>query len=252
MTTTLTPSRLPRAAGLLLTGVLTLAPLTGAQALVSAGVGPSGPCTDPSGVTVVVDLTDLGGEVETGCATDPATGTEALQQAGFTDTRDASGLICAIESMPDPCPAEFEGVYWSYWFAEPGGQWQTYMEGPDTAAPAPGSVEGWRYSDGSAGPTVQPPVPAGAAATAEPTPTEPATDETAEPTEETDDAADDAAAQAEPRATDDPMVVPGSPREGGSGVVVGVAALIAALAAGAVLLARHRRSDRANGPAGQS
>ena len=113
-----------------------------------------GACTDPNGVTVVVDATALGGEVSIGCADDsPATGTDALHQAGFTDTRDASGLICAVDALPDPCPTTFEGSYWSYWHAQDG-TWQAYMEGSDTAVPQAGGVEGWRWSDGSAGPDV--------------------------------------------------------------------------------------------------
>lgn len=113
-----------------------------------------GACTDPAGVTVVVDATALGGDVSIGCADgSPATGTEALEQAGFSDTRDASGLICAIDALPDPCPTTFAGEYWSYWYAE-GDTWQAYLEGSDTAAPPPGGVEGWRWSDGSAGPDV--------------------------------------------------------------------------------------------------
>ena len=116
---------------------------------------PSGACTDGQGVTVVVDFTDLGGDVEIACATDASTGTAALTSAGFTDTRDASGLICAIDSLPDPCPTEFTGSYWSYWYAEDGA-WQAWMEGSDTAVPVAGAVDGWRYSDGTAVPGVDP------------------------------------------------------------------------------------------------
>ena len=112
------------------------------------------PCQD--GVTVVVDFTDLGGELETGCATDPATGIEALQQAGFTDTRDPAGMICAINARPDPCPETFAGSYWSYWYGGTDGTWQVWMEGADTSVPAAGGFEGWRYSDGSTGPSVLP------------------------------------------------------------------------------------------------
>lgn len=135
----------------LLVAAFSLIPLVAAA---PAQAAPDGACADPNGVTVVVDATALGGDVSVGCADDsPATGTDALRQAGFTDTRDASGLICAIDSLPDPCPTTFEGSYWSYWYAQDG-TWQAYTEGSDTAAPQPGGVEGWRWSDGSAGPDV--------------------------------------------------------------------------------------------------
>ena len=116
----------------------------------------TGSCTDETGVTVVVDATELEGDLAVGCATDAATGTEALAQAGFTEGRDPSGYICAVNGLPDPCPTEFTGSYWSYWTASPGGEWTAYAEGSDTAVPASGSVEGWRYGDGTQPPGVTP------------------------------------------------------------------------------------------------
>lgn len=208
----------------------------------ATAVAPSGPCTDGDGVTVVVDLTDLGGEVEVGCATGAGTGTEALQAAGFTDTRDASGMICAVDALPDPCPATFEGSFWSYWFAGEDGTWQTYMEGSDTAVPAAGGVEGWRYSDGSAGPTLS---PADALALAPQ-----AGDEATEDEATADQATEDEATEDAP-ADDETTVSEGSPVEGTDGlspVLLGAAGVIAVLAVGAVLL--RRRSDQ-HGPSGQ-
>lgn len=158
-----------------------------------AAATPSGACTDGQGVTVVVDSTELGGSVEVGCATDPATGTEALTQAGFVDTRDDAGMICAISGLPDPCPTTFEGQYWSYWYAEDG-TWQAYMEGSDTAVPAAGGVEGWRWSDGSAGPDVDLASLTAAEATATPTTastSEPAPTATAAVTQSDGDAVDE-------------------------------------------------------------
>lgn len=115
-------------------------------------------CTDPTGVTVVVDFTELGGDVEIGCADAPATGAEAITSAGFVDTRDASGMICAIDAQPDPCPEVFDGSYWSYWQSDGIGDWAASMEGADTTTPVPGAVEGWRYNDGTSGPGVAPSV----------------------------------------------------------------------------------------------
>lgn len=118
---------------------------------------PVGACTDGSGVTVVVDLTDLEGELEVGCAAgDPATGREALTAAGFTATDASSGMICAINASPDPCPETFAGSYWSYWSAAPTGPWTAQEVGADGSDPAPGGFEGWRYNDGASGPGVLP------------------------------------------------------------------------------------------------
>lgn len=192
-----------------------------ASAQVLPAADPSGACTDPTGVTVVVDLTDLGGEVEIGCADAPATGTEALQAAGFVDTRDASGMICAIDALPDPCPATFEGSYWSYWYAEPGGEWQTYMEGSDTAVPAAGAVEGWRYDDGSLPPSIDP--PSAAAQETEATDEESATPEAETTTPAPISAVDD---------TDSSSTLP---------TLVGIGGVAVLVAAG-VLVARRRRT----------
>ena len=130
---------------------------------------PPGACTDRSGVTVVVDFTDLGGDTEVGCATgDPETGREALAEAGFTTTDDATGLICAIDARPNPCPETFQGSFWSYWHAETGGAWTSYQVGADSSHPRAGEVEGWRYNDGSTPPSITAPDGVIAAATTTP------------------------------------------------------------------------------------
>lgn len=141
---------------LLLAAAATLPASAALAAPLTVAVDPAGACADETGVTVVVDATELEGDLTVGCAPDPATGTEALAQAGFTETRDPSGYICAVGGLPDPCPTEFTGSYWSYWTAAPGGEWTTYAEGSDTAVPAAGSVEGWRYGDGTQPPAVAP------------------------------------------------------------------------------------------------
>ncbi|UFU02083.1 hypothetical protein LQF12_11230 [Ruania suaedae] len=139
------------------------APSAGAEAT-SAPVGAA--CAEGAGVSVVVDFTDVGGDIEVGCAEgDPATGREALESAGFTPEDSQPGLICTIDGLPDPCPEEFDGNYWSYWSAEAEGEWTSYQVGADEADPAPGALEGWRYFDGSEGPGI---APADALAVAEP------------------------------------------------------------------------------------
>jgi hypothetical protein len=146
---------------------------------------PTGACTDQEGVTVVVDSTDVGGDIVVGCApTDPASGRDALEAAGFTVTESQPGFFCAIDERPDPCPATFDGSFWSYWHSTEDGEWTSYLVGADSSDPLPGELEGWRYNDGSAGPgltpgevaeSVPPAAPDPAADDVEPAPTAPAT-----------------------------------------------------------------------------
>lgn len=229
------PRRTPRATGMTLAALaLVLAPAAGTAAAAPVTTSVDGGCTDPAGVTVVVDFTDLGGDVEIGCApAGAATGTEALQAAGFTDTRDASGLICAIDTQPDPCPATFTGSYWSYWSAAPDGAWTAYMEGSDTAVPAAGALEGWRYNDGSQGPGVE---PTAVAQASEATADEPATEQ-------------DAGQATDDSTTDDASADDGASE--GPGTVWPLAAgavLLAGVVAAAVVVARRRASTGDAGP----
>ncbi len=196
-------------------------PLAASSAAGDTEVPPS-PCQD--GVTVVVDFTDLGGRLETGCAADPATGIEALQQAGFTDTRDPAGMICAIDARPDPCPETFTGSYWSYWYGGTDGTWQVRMEGTDTSVPAAGGFEGWRYNDGSTGPSVLP------------------ADLPAQPT-------DESAAVSGDDGTDAGTLVPEAAQPWVF-AIVGIGAVSAVVAVGIGLMRRSGRGS-SNGPAGQ-
>lgn len=139
-------------------GILLTIATTGLVVLASPSVSANAQsradaCAAGTGVTVVVDSSDLGGTTKTGCAPgDPATGREALSSAGFAAADSAPGMVCAIDSLPDPCPTTFDGSFWSYWHAQPGDAWTSYLVGADSSIPVRGEVEGWRYNDGSAGP----------------------------------------------------------------------------------------------------
>ncbi|MGV8978551.1 MAG: hypothetical protein ACOH17_10945 [Cellulomonas sp.] len=172
--------------GLFLTALLPLPAAASAQAPLAAQapVAARAPvatvtgsaCPGGSGVSVVVDFSDLGGDVTIGCATgDPSTGREALIGAGFTATDSTPGMICAISSAPDPCPTTFDGSYWSYWSAQPGTAWVASTVGADSSDPAPGAFEGWRYNDGATGPSLLPAAIQAASATAASAPTSQAT-----------------------------------------------------------------------------
>jgi len=155
-TSRLSVARLTRAAAsAAAVALVALVPALPAQATAAPAEVTGTACADDAGVTVVVDLTDLGEDLRVGCAQgDPATGREALESAGFTTTDSVPGMICAVDGLPDPCPEEFDGNYWAYFSAEADGEWTARTEGADTADPAPGTFEGWRYNDGSAGPGV--------------------------------------------------------------------------------------------------
>ncbi|MCC6269837.1 MAG: hypothetical protein IT190_01020 [Microbacteriaceae bacterium] len=138
------------AAVALVGGSLALTGIAGSAAATAA----TGTC---DGVIVVVDSTDLGGELNVGCAEgDQPTGRNALTAAGFTATDSQPGFLCAINSMPDPCPETFDGSFWSYWYSTPDGEWTSYQVGADSSTPATGELEGWRYNDGATPPGIAP------------------------------------------------------------------------------------------------
>ncbi len=209
-----------------------------ATAVATDVVGPELEVCADDQVTVVVDFTDLGGQVESGCATPGTTGSAALLEAGFTDTRDDFTMICAINAQPDPCPAEFTGSYWSYWYAADGA-WQSYLEGSDTAVTAAAGIEGWRYSDGSAGPQVALPGATGDEPVAEET--------TAEATDETE--TEEVTAEETVEAT--PISAPVEDEGGLSTAAVAGIALAVLLAGAAAVIGLRRRHDTLAGPDAQ-
>lgn len=213
-----------------LAGLLTVSP--------SATAATPEACAD--GVTVVVDFTDLGGEVEVGCADgDPATGRDALESAGFTPTDSMPGMICAIDANPDPCPEEFDGSFWAYWTTEDG-EWVSHTAGADGTDPAPGDVEGWRYNDGTTGPGLSPDeAAAGAEVDAGDAAGQPATEETAD--EPAGDPATDAAAD-EPTGDTAESPDAGTADEGsGTAWIWFTIAGVAVIAAVATYVVRSRR-----------
>ncbi len=196
-------------------------------------------CTD--GVTVVVDFTDIGGEVESACVEeDPETGRDALELAGFTSTDDDSGLICAIDGLPDdPCGA-FEGSYWAYWQVVDG-DWAASTVGADEYDPTPGGIEGWRYNDGSA----PPPLPGSEAVTSTDAATSEPSDETTTGDGATtrDDTSTDGADESEQTsASAEATTDAGADADGGSGPgpVLGVALGVVVIGVVVGLVIRRR------------
>ncbi|MDR1767485.1 MAG: terpene cyclase/mutase family protein, partial [Propionibacteriaceae bacterium] len=118
----------------------------------SATVAPRG-C---AGVVVVVDPGDLG-PLTVGCAQSHATGYDALASAGFEIELTRQGMLCRIDSRPEACVTATD-AYWSYWHAKPPGRttWEYATQGGGTYQPQAGEVEGWRFGDGSQGPSLAP------------------------------------------------------------------------------------------------
>ena len=110
------------------------------------------------GVVVVVDRHDEH-DPEIGCAADPATGIEALTQAGFDVEEVASfpGAVCRIDEYPRTECADMPeaGASWSYWHGD-GERWAFSSVGAGTFDPEAGDIEGWVFGDGSAPPSIEP------------------------------------------------------------------------------------------------
>ena len=112
-------------------------------------------------VGVVVDTTQLGGDVETGCATVPdgSDGVDVLDATGHELTVCRDGIIGEIDGRPaDGCATKDSTHYWSYWHRAAGSTSWTYAtEGPSTYQPGNRSTEGWVFQDGRSESDNQPP-----------------------------------------------------------------------------------------------
>lgn len=138
----------------LLAGVAFIAATAGGVASPALAAG------NCDGVWVVVDARTAGGPLTTRCAPgDPASGIRALTGAGHDVDYVPSqpGLVCSIDARPDSCNGAPSDAYWSYWYASEGGSWTYGNVGAGARDPAPGTVEGWRFGDGSAPPGTTPP-----------------------------------------------------------------------------------------------
>lgn len=97
---------------------------------------------------LVVD--EAGDVMANQCVGRPSTGEHALREGGMA-IRKSKGLICSINSHPDPCPRTFDGAYWTYYHGKPGADWTFSDEGARTFAPPGGSVEAWCYTKSATG-----------------------------------------------------------------------------------------------------
>jgi hypothetical protein len=141
--------------------------------------GTPGYCSTAAGVTVVVDMTALGGGVTVRCAPGPAgagySGLDALKGAGFSVTgtqRYGSAFVCRIQGRPTATePLAIPGnpryreqcvdtppqtAFWSYWSAPNGGSWTYNTSGAASHDAISGGFEGWAFSLSPGGSPVMP------------------------------------------------------------------------------------------------
>ncbi|MEO7058801.1 MAG: hypothetical protein ABI083_03720 [Lapillicoccus sp.] len=152
----------------LVAGALAVAAPAGALSpTVDQSQGQPGFCPTSTGVTVVVDFQQLGGETIVRCnpSATPGTGLDALKGAGFQVAgvqRWGEAFICRIENRPsavEPVPITSNPgyheacintppaqAYWSYWNAGNNCAWQYSQWGVKNRAVVPGGFEGWSFS----------------------------------------------------------------------------------------------------------
>jgi hypothetical protein len=160
-----------------LVALTTLPMLFAIAAPPAAKADPAG-CTNANGVSVVVDLRQLGGGILDRCAPGlgaGATGLQALQTAGIPyqgTSQWGDAFICRLlgrpaadESLHIPGNSNYHeqcittppaSAYWAYWWAPNGGPWHYSSAGVSSHHITPGGFEGWVYTIGGANQEVPP------------------------------------------------------------------------------------------------
>ena len=177
----------------LVAGLLALGGLAPLAAAASAVDSAPGECPDAQGVTVVVDFTDLGGDVVVRCVPGPLpdgmTGVRALRVAGFSVKGTipyGDAFVCRIQGRPaadedlsydgedyreDCHGTPPQQAYWAYWYAEDGGSWRYSSQSAAARQVSEGGFEGWAFSlDGTQQPAYTPDRPNPPPPTTEPPP----------------------------------------------------------------------------------
>ncbi|ASO20853.1 hypothetical protein FHR81_001822 [Actinoalloteichus hoggarensis] len=131
----------------------------------AAVVFAEGPCTGPTGVTVVVDFTGhAGGDVVRHCTeSDPATAFAALAGLGLAPEHGIGQgeagpyqYLCRIDGLPsladDACDGFLPNApYWAFWVPNATADaWGYADEGVDTYDPPQGDVLGFSFGAGTA------------------------------------------------------------------------------------------------------
>lgn len=206
-----------------------------------------GPCAPLDGVTVVVDTQAEGTDAaevrcatnEDGSAYDNDSSTQAFADAGFSVVTKDDGMVCLIDDTPDPNPCdEWTGVWWSFWQADAGADWESATTGSGTTKATTDSLIGFSLvtAEGDA------PAPRAETTLAEGGTTEPSPEATqTEDATPTEDPAATATDDPTDAATDDTADAADDDSGSSTGLIIGLIVL-AALLAGAAWMRWKRRT----------
>ena len=123
-------------------------------------------CSSATGVTVVVDFHELGGDIEQGCVADQGTADDLFVAAGHTlQNVNGQAFVCRVDGLPtqeqESCartpPAD---AYWGLWWSEgQSGSWTYSSQGAYSLdVPEGGSVAlSWNGSSTRSAPGASPP-----------------------------------------------------------------------------------------------
>lgn len=146
------------------TAIVLAAPvqLRGGDLALSAACAEAAPSQATTNVGLVVDFGVLGGgDVRTTCVgvAPGINGLQALQAAGHEIRLDGSGLLCAIDRVPESGCGERTAERYRYWayFHGSGSSWSYSSIGPGVYRVAEGTVEGWHFIEGAGNPSDPPP-----------------------------------------------------------------------------------------------
>jgi len=117
-----------------------------------AAIGPAAadPTACPDAIGVVVDPGDQAAPDFRCAPISQGTAEQALDAAGFTFAFRPGfpGMICQIDSVPDPCNGAPAHAYWSLWTLR-GGEWTYSRLGAGDATLAAGDITGWAFGAGA-------------------------------------------------------------------------------------------------------
>lgn len=133
---------LPLLSTVLLVLTLLMAPLSARADGESNEVGT---CLESDQVWLLV-VTDTGEVLANECVGTPATGEEALTDAGLALGYDSNQFICSIAGHPAECPTTFTGAFWNYYQGKAGAEYAFSQVGAGESKPEPGTIEAWCYS----------------------------------------------------------------------------------------------------------